>query len=65
MVKLTPKLIAHELPDEKCQSLQKLALPGRSIEKVRSFSGGVFASAAVSSDNMVARRLCASVLARS
>ena len=34
MVKLTPKFITTEVPDEKCDSIQKLALPGREIEKV-------------------------------
>lgn len=34
MVKLTPKLVTSELPNEKLESVQKLALPGKEIEKV-------------------------------
>lgn len=34
MVKLTPKLISTEFPDEDPQSMQKLVLPGKGIEKV-------------------------------
>ena len=34
MVKLTPKLISQEFPNEDCLSMKKLALPGRGIEKV-------------------------------
>ena len=34
MVKLTPKLISQEFPDEDPQSMQKLALSGKGIEKV-------------------------------
>ena len=36
MVKLTPKFISQEYPDEDCSSMQKLVLPGRGIEKVAS-----------------------------
>ncbi len=34
MVKLTPKLISQEFPDEDPQSMQKLALSAKGIEKV-------------------------------
>ena len=34
MVKLTPKLIDQELPEEDVQNVQKLLLPGRNIERV-------------------------------
>lgn len=34
MVKLTPKLISTEFPDQDPQSMQKLLLPGKGIEKV-------------------------------
>ncbi|KAL0046726.1 hypothetical protein WJX82_008424 [Trebouxia sp. C0006] len=34
MVKLTPKLISQEFPDEDPQSMQKLALSGKGIEKI-------------------------------
>ena len=34
MVKLTPKLISQEFPDEDPQSMQKLAPSGKGIEKV-------------------------------
>ena len=34
MVKLTPKLISTEFPDQDPQSMQKLVLPGKGIEKV-------------------------------
>lgn len=34
MVKLTPKLISIEFPNEDPQSMQKLVLPGKGIEKV-------------------------------
>ena len=37
MVKLTPKLISQEFPDEDPQSMQKLALSGKGIEKVAEF----------------------------
>ena len=38
MVKLTPKLISQEFPDEDPQSMQKLALSGKGIEKVAEFT---------------------------
>ncbi|KAL0036903.1 hypothetical protein WJX77_004420 [Trebouxia sp. C0004] len=34
MVKLTPKLISQEFPDEDAPSMQKLALSGKGIEKI-------------------------------
>lgn len=34
MVKLTPKFISTEFPDHDPQSMQKLVLPGKGIEKV-------------------------------
>lgn len=38
MVKLTPKLISQEFPDEDPQSKQKLTLSGKGIEKVAEFT---------------------------
>lgn len=38
MVKLTPKLIATEFPDEDLLSMHKLTLPGKGIEKVELLS---------------------------
>lgn len=37
MVKLTPKFITTESPNEKLDTLQKLALLGKDIEKVLAF----------------------------
>lgn len=34
MVKLTPKLISTDFPNEDLQSMQKLVLPGKGLEKV-------------------------------
>ena len=44
MVKLTPKLISQEFPDEDPPSMQKLALSGKGIEKVAKLTESLLSS---------------------